>query len=261
MGHVVASFARALPKVIWDYFSWMIRYGGKHRDKYPLEKRYNALRKTVLHIDKQFHIVMHVEGKENIPDEVSAYFPNHISGFDPVMILSILEKPSAFLAKKETKKIIAVPKCINAIDGLYIDREDLKQSLRIMMEIQKDLQAKNKNWVIFPEGTRRKDPMRTIREFHHGTFRSAVKAGVPIVPVAIFGTNNLLKNHPHYKKYHVFVKFLKPIYPDEYKNMTTQEIAKRVQEIVDRTYTYDLAPKQHQAMLNEKEYVFNKLNY
>lgn len=261
MGHVVASFARALPKVVWDYFSWMLRYGGKHKDKYPLEKRYNRLRNTVLFVNKQFRIEIHEEGKENIPNEVAAFFPNHVSGYDPLIVMSCIDKPTAFLAKVEAKKIIAVPQCINAIDGLYIDRKDLKQSLRMMMEIQKDLEAKNKNWVIFPEGTRRKDPMRTIREFHHGTFRSAVKAGVPIVPVAIYGTNKILKNHPHYKKYHVFIKFLKPIYPDEYKNMSTQDIAKLVQDNIDRVYTFDLALKEAKAMQGEKEYVFNKINY
>lgn len=261
MGHVVSSFAKALPRVILEYFSWMIRYGGKNRSKYPLVKRYNALRNTVLFINKKFNMVLHVEGEENIPKEVSVFFPNHISGYDPLLLISAIDKPTAFLAKKETKKIIAVPKCINAIDGLYIDREDLKQSLRIMMEIQKDLKAKNKNWVIFPEGTRRKDGMRTIREFHHGTFRSAMKAEVPIVPVALVGSNNLLKNHPKYQKYHVFIKFLKPIYPDEYKNMSTQEIAKIAQDIVDQTYTFDLIPKLHKELLNEKDYRFNKLNY
>ena len=261
MGHVVASFARALPKVTWDYFTWMLRYGGKHRSKYPLEKRYNTLRKTILYVNKQFRIIIHEEGKENIPNEVATFFPNHVSGYDPLIVISCLEKPTTFVAKKEAQKIIAVKQCINCIDGLYIDRKDLKQSLRIMMEIQKDLKERNKNWVIFPEGTRRKDHLRTIREFHHGTFRSAVKAEVPIVPVAMFGTNKILKDHPHYKEYHIFIKFLKPIYPEEYKNMSTQDIAKKVQYMIDQTYTYDLALKEHAIMSKEKQYVFNKINY
>ena len=261
MSHLSRSICRALPKVLVDFFAWMLRYGGKNRNKYPIETRYKALRKTVIRIVNKFDIEVIVEGKENIPNEVSAYFPNHMSGYDPLVILSALDKPSSFLAKKEVSNIIGVKQCINAIDGLYIDREDLKQSLRVMMEIQKDLKMKKKNWIIFPEGTRRKDPMRTIKEFHHGTFRSAMKAGVPIVPVALYGTSTVLKNHPRYKKYPVIIKFLKPLYPSQYNNMSTQEVAKYVQDEVDKAISFDLRNKEHKLLLNEKEYRFNKISY
>ena len=66
-------------------------------------------------------------------------------------------------------------KVITGIDGLFLDRNDLKQSLRIMMKVEDDLKnRKDKNWIIFPEGTRNKDPMKNVKEFHHGTFRPAV---------------------------------------------------------------------------------------
>ena len=42
--------------------------------------------------------------------------------------------------------------------------------------------------VIFPEGTRAKGPDYELGEFHHGSFKLATKAKVPIVPVTINGT-------------------------------------------------------------------------
>ena len=85
-------------------------------------------------------------------------------------------------------------KIIKGIDGQYIDRNDLKQSLRVMMNVEADLKNKrDKNWIIYPEGTRNRDVMHNLKMFHHGTFRPAVKAGVPIVPVATYGTFRVLQ--------------------------------------------------------------------
>ena len=82
--------------------------------------------------------------------------------------------------------------------------------------------------MIFSEGTRSKDGNRVL-PFKGGTFKSAVNANCPIVPVAMvdcflpFDVDSI-------RKVTVEVHYLKPIYPEEYKDMKTVEIAKIVQE-------------------------------
>ena len=71
-----------------------------------------------------------------------------------------------------------------------------------------------------------------MNDMHHGSFRPAVKAKVPIVPVASFGSNILLKEKPIYKTYPIIFSFLKPIYPEDYEGMKTEEIAKMVQSCI-----------------------------
>ena len=80
-----------------------------------------------------------------------------------------------------------------------------------------------KNYVIFPEGTRSRNGNR-ILEFKAGTFKSAVNAGCPIIPVALidsykpFGVSSINKET-------VQVHFLEPLNPDQYVGLKTKEIA------------------------------------
>ena len=203
-----------------------------------------------------------MEGLENVPEEVCCFVSNHLSAYDPVSLISVLDKPCTFVAKKELENKPFAGKWITGMDGLFLNREDLKQSLRIMMKVEDDLKNNNnKNWIIYPEGTRNKDPMCKLREFHHGTFRPAYKAGVPIVPVATFGTFRVLKRKPNFKKYPVFIKILKPIYPSDYHNMTTQDIAKMVQNMIQKEIDYNLRRQDHLEMTNigNKNYRFNQV--
>ena len=257
MLHWTRTILKGGPRLVWAYFAWMRRYGGKHKEKYPLDKRYGKVRKIATKTCKALNSKFYVEGLEGVPDGAVAFFPNHVSVFDPAILISIIERNTAFVSKIELQNVIAVKQCISAIEGEYLDRKDIKQSLKVMMKVEKSLKENNKSWLIFPEGTRRKDEMTNCLPFHHGTFRPAVKAGVPIIPVAIFGSNRALNIKPQYHSYPTFVKFLKPIMPEEYKNMSTEEIAKYVQDEIDRCISFELRKKDHALMLKEKNYRFN----
>ena len=118
----------------------------------------------------------------------------------------------------------------------------------------------DKKWIIFPEGTRNKDPLNNLHPFHHGSFKAAVKANVPIVPVAIYGTQRIFKLKPQYKKYPIHIQYLKPLMPEEYKDMKTPEIAKMVEERIEQAISFDLRKKDHLEMAKiDKKYRFNKI--
>lgn len=261
MSHWSKAILKAGVPVIWDYFSWMLRYSGKNRDKYPLIKRYNALKRLARRVSNSFDVQFHVEGLDSLPEGPFCLFPNHYSSFDPVLLISVIDKPTTFVAKKELQKVAFLGRCGKAIDALFMDRDNLKQSLIVMKNVEGSLQNKEMNWIIFPEGTRNKDFMANINEFHHGSFRPAYKAGVPIVPVAIYGTDKVLKKKPKYKKYHVFIKFLPALIVDNYKDMTTQDIATYCHDLIQKTISYDLVYKYFELMKEDKKYRFNKLSY
>ncbi|MCR5505532.1 MAG: 1-acyl-sn-glycerol-3-phosphate acyltransferase [Bacilli bacterium] len=260
MFHWTKTAIKMVPRIVVNYFAWMIKYSRGRGQKYPFSMRYNKLRKLLVRLTDAFDADITIEGKENIPEGAAALFPNHLSGFDPLLLITTLDTPTSFVAKKEIRKWIIVNRCFDAIDGVYIDREDLKQSLRTMMKVEKDLiEKRDKKWIIFPEGTRNKDTMNNLREFHHGSFRAAVKAKVPIVPIAMCGQQRIFKFVPQYKKYPVHIKYLKPLMPEEYEHMTTQEVAQYVQNEVDKALNYDLRLRNHKAMVKYKNYRFNKL--
>jgi 1-acyl-sn-glycerol-3-phosphate acyltransferase len=130
-----------------------------------------------------------------------------------------------------------------------------------MLEVEADLKKKERNWMIFPEGTRIRDQMLPVAPFHRGTFRPAQKAKVTILPAATYGTFRVLKVHPQFKRYPVSVSFLKPITPEEYAGLNTSDLAEITRNMVQKEITYHLRPLDHKIMSENKEkaYKFNAI--
>ena len=245
-------------RIIGSYFAWMIKFA-KHPEKYPFELRQRKVKNLAYKISKSLNVEFIIEGMDLLPDTASVIYGNHLSMMDPLALVSIMEKPTSYLSKKENEKVPFLGKVMKDIEGEFLDRDDIKKSLKTMMHIQSDLEAGNKNWVIFPDGTRNKDPLMNLREFHHGSFRPAMKANVPIVPVAFYGTHSALKTNKSYKKNPVYIKFLKPIMPEEYKDMSTNDVANLVHKMIQRVITFDLRGRYHKYMSQFKTYRFNEI--
>ena len=98
---------------------------------------------------------------------------------------------------------------------LFIDRDDIKQGLKVILEAID--QVKNGISVcVFPEGTRckNKDDLTDVLPFKEGTFKIATKSKCKIVPMAIVGTNEIFEDQfPWVKKRHVTIKSCTPIDP------------------------------------------------
>ena len=124
---------------------------------------------------------------------------------------------------------------LGATGSLAMDRKDMKDQVRIIGEVTR-LVKEGRNFFIFAEGHRSRKG-NEILDFKIGTFKSAVKAGCPIVPVALinsfrpFDMNSL-------KQEFVEVHYMEPIMPDQYMGMKTSEIAhlvhNKIQEEINK---------------------------
>ena len=132
--------------------------------------------------------------------------------------------------KKEVKDLPFVKQVMGATKSLAIDREDLRQSMRVIQEMTKRV-SEGDNFLIFAEGTRSKMGNR-MNEMKGGSFKSAVKAKAPIVPVALMDSFKPFDSKS-VKKCTVRVFYLKPIEYEEYKDMTTNEIAAMVKARIE----------------------------
>ena len=134
-----------------------------------------------------------VYGEENLPKEGAMLFvSNHQSNFDIPLLLSQIDIPKGFIAKKELAKVPFIGKWMKEIHCLFMDRSDMKQSMQIIVEGIKTLKG-GYSMVVFPEGTRSK--CDKIGEFKAGSFKLATKSKVPLVPLTIDGTNKLLEGN------------------------------------------------------------------
>lgn len=263
MWHIIRAALITGFRILWSFFTWIIPYS-KKRDGISLKKRYKKVRKLITKVNRALRLKLVVEGQENIPHEVSCFISNHQGAADPLIYFEAFKEdnPVTFLAKKEVEQMPFVGKVFKSDLGLFLNREDLKQQLRVMMKVQDSLQRKEINWVIFPEGTRNRDNMGLLLPFHHGTFRPAMKAGVPLVPTVVYGSFRILSKKHNYKRYPTYIKFLEPIYPSEYAGKTTEEVAQIVQSQIQKELSFVARKIDHQRMveLHDKFYSVNRIH-
>ena len=222
-------------------FMWCkLCYHASHVDKYTEEEHLKMLKYIVYRANKGGNVKIVTTGKENIPEENGfMFFPNHQGMYDMLAIIDACDKPLSVVAKKEVGNIQFLKQVFACVKAKLMDRDDIKQSLKIIIEVSKEVAA-GRNYVIFPEGTRSKNGNK-LGEFKGGSFKAATKAKCPIIPVALidaftpFDSNSI-------KQTTVQVHFLKPLYYDDYKDMKTTEIA---------AYTHDLIQKTIDKKLSE----------
>ncbi|NDL66174.1 lysophospholipid acyltransferase family protein [Anaerotalea alkaliphila] len=168
-----------------------------------------------------------VEGTERLPVGNVLFVSNHQSNFDIPLLLGYVPKLKGFVAKVELKKLPVVNRWMEALDCIFLDRQNLRQSLAaIQLGIGK-LKA-GRSLVVFPEGTRSKGP--EMGTFKKGSLKLAVKSGVPVVPVTIDGTYRLLEEKGRIQKAHVRVTIHPPLLVG---GMTAEEKESLVERVFD----------------------------
>ncbi len=131
-----------------------------------------------------------VSGTENIPfDTPAIYVSNHQSNFDIPIIYSGLPVTFNWLAKKELFQIPLFGHAMKRSGCIPIDRTNRRSTMHSISEAAQ--QIKNgSSVIIFPEGTR--SPDGRLQEFKKGALLIAAKAQVPVVPIAIHGSYQIL---------------------------------------------------------------------
>ena len=213
---------------LWKYSS--------NVDKYTDEER-NKFLKYIVHIaNKGGNVKIKSYGVENIPNKNGfMLFPNHQGMYDVLALLDVCPKPLSVVAKKEVAKIPLLKQLFKIMNVIFMDREDVRQSLQVIIEVSKQV-AQGRNYIIFPEGTRSKNGNK-VGEFKGGSFKAATKVKCPIVPVALIDSFKPFDTGST-EEVTVQVHFLKPLSYDEYKDMKTNEIAcevqRRIIEVIEK---------------------------
>ena len=175
-------------------------------------------------------------GEENVPKDTPVlYIANHRSFFDIVLTYIRVPRPTGYIAKKNMEKVPLLNIWMRNLHCLFLDRENLKAGAQTIIEAI-HLVKDGKSICIFPEGTRNREE-GTLLPFHEGSFKIAVKADCPIVPMTINNSAAVFENQfPKIKKAHVIVEYGKPIYVKDLPKEQQKKIASYVQEIILETY-------------------------
>jgi 1-acyl-sn-glycerol-3-phosphate acyltransferase len=132
-----------------------------------------------------------VEGLEHIATGGSYVFAsNHLSYMDTPVVLSNIPVQFRFLAKRGLFQIPFLGTHLSQAGHVPVPREDPRASVKTMQIAAETIRRRGTSMLIFPEGGRSHDG--TLGPFKEGAAYIAIRAGAPIVPVALIGTNRVL---------------------------------------------------------------------
>jgi 1-acyl-sn-glycerol-3-phosphate acyltransferase len=130
------------------------------------------------------------EGAEKLDPRASYVFAaNHGSYMDIPALLAALPHQFRFFAKKGLYKIPFLGYHLKHAGHLPVDRTNARNSLKSMSEGARIVRERGISVVLFPEGGR---SAQGLRDFKEGAAYIAIKAGVPVVPIALIGVRELL---------------------------------------------------------------------
>src|SRR4030043_1163381 len=131
-----------------------------------------------------------IEGMENLQGKGPYIFmSNHQGSYDIFALLGHLPYQFKWLAKKELFSIPFFGWVMAAAGYISIDREGTRDTVEAMNKAARKIRD-GMSVVIFPEGSR--SPDGSIQPFKKGGFTLAIKSKVPIVPIAISGSREIM---------------------------------------------------------------------
>lgn len=160
-----------------------------------------------------FNVFFHwqVRGSENIPKTGGVLIcANHISNLDPPVIATAVPRALHYMAKEELFRVWGFGRIIRNLNAFPVrrgsaDRTAIRTALGLLIA--------GEVVGIFPEGTRSKTGVLGNPE--PGVSLIAARAGVPIVPAAITGTNQFFRNGKIFPQF--VVRFGAPIHAEQGK--------------------------------------------
>lgn len=174
-------------------------------------------------------------GKEKIPDDIPVMFVgNHRSYFDILSCHNAIGFPVGFMSKEEIKKIPLLHLYMDDIGCTYLNRTDIKKGFEVIGETA-DIIKNGHSMMIFPEGTRNHG--EELLPFREGSYKIAQKAGCPIIPVAICGTDNIMEANKHnmLHSHKVIIEFCDPIYIDGLTPKERKAVLDTIPDIIQKT--------------------------
>lgn len=129
-------------------------------------------------------------GRENIdPAQSYVICSNHQSQFDILVLYGWLEIDFKWVMKQELRKIPFLGVACEKLGHIFIDRSATEKALASINAAKKKI-VNGTSVLFFPEGTRSKDGQ--MLRFKKGAFKIALDLDLPILPITITGTRDVL---------------------------------------------------------------------
>ena len=226
----------------WDLWCWWLRSSAicallVRQEAYETHSRFYRwlLNGATAFSLRLLDIHVRCQGLEKLPEGRFLLVGNHRSNFDPIVTwYTLKECDLAFLSKEENFRIPIFGRIIRKCCFLPIDRQDHRKALTAINQAAALLEGNQVSVGVYPEGTRSKEGV--LLPFHNGVFKIAKKAGVPIVVVAVRGTETIHKNYFRRPSY-VSLEIADVLPADYVAESRTADIGQRVRVSLEKALT------------------------
>lgn len=172
-----------------------------------------------------------IRGRENLPEGAALYVSNHRSIFDVIFFLPLIHGTWSPVAKKELARIGILRFWMNRVHTLFLDRTDLRAGVKMVTDAVNLLKDGTSVYVC-PEGTRNHTE-GTLLDFKGGSFKIAIRAGAPVVPVTMIGTGDVFEDHfPKVRARNVTIVIDPPIETKDLSIAERRELHERVRALI-----------------------------
>ena len=130
-------------------------------------------------------------GHENLQKNTSYVFiANHQGAFDIFLVYGFLNKNMKWVQKASLRKLPFVGKASEIAGHVFVDNTSIASRRDTIVKAKKEIVG-GISMMMFPEGARSKDGK--LLPFRRGAYRVAMDMGLPIVPITINGSFDVLK--------------------------------------------------------------------
>jgi 1-acyl-sn-glycerol-3-phosphate acyltransferase len=137
-------------------------------------------------------IKIEISGLENIPSGRSCIFmSNHVSNLDPPVLIPLLPGRSSVLLKKELMGIPLLGRAMRLAKFVPVERGSRREAAKASVEAAAEALRSGLHIIVYPEGTR--SPDGRLSTFKKGPFFLAQETQAPIVPIALSGTQTMMR--------------------------------------------------------------------
>jgi 1-acyl-sn-glycerol-3-phosphate acyltransferase len=159
------------------------------------------------------------------------FMANHLSLIDGPLIFWLIPQSIRVILKKEVFRIPIIGQGMKHVGFVPVDRKRLRGGKKSIERATRLIKEKGFSFLIFPEGTRSRDG--EIQPFKRGGFFLALGSQVPVVPISIQGTYEMMPRGSFFvKKGRVKVEFHHPFPVSDYNLQTMPQLIEKVRNTI-----------------------------
>jgi 1-acyl-sn-glycerol-3-phosphate acyltransferase len=123
------------------------------------------------------------------PKGTYIFMSSHVSNMDPTILIPLIPRRTSALAKKEIWRIPILSQALDMASLVPVERDNRDAAIQSIRKAG-EVMSQGINMMVYPEGTR--SPDGRLLPFKKGPFHLAIETGVPVVPITMLGTYEMM---------------------------------------------------------------------